>query len=73
MTYRYLFPLILRLHELSIAHLSNFKAGLQSCILDIGQWMVVNKLKLNDPNTDFVVVAASGNNQRSLPVDLQKQ
>ena len=41
-------------------------AKLQNCISDIRQWMVVNKLKLNDSKTEFFV-AASAYNLRSIP------
>ena len=46
--------------------LDNALVKLQNCISDIRQWMVVNKLKLNNSKTEFFV-AASAHNLRSLP------
>ena len=46
--------------------LDNALVKLQNCISDIRQWMIVNKLKLNDKKTEFFV-AASSYNLRNLP------
>ena len=46
--------------------LDNVLTKLQSCISDMKQWMMVNKLKLNDTKTEFFV-AASAHNLRNLP------
>ena len=46
--------------------LVNALSKLQNCITDIKNWMCVNKLKLNDSKTEFVI-AASDYYQRQLP------
>ena len=47
--------------------LENVLTKLQSCISDMKQWIMVNKLKLNDTKMDFFFVAASAHNLRNLP------
>ena len=46
--------------------LENALDKLQRCILDIRQWMTVNKLKLNDAKTEFFI-ATSPHNYKKLP------
>ena len=46
--------------------LENALDKLKRCILDIRQWMTVNKLKLNDAKTDFFCIATSPHNYKKL-------
>ena len=44
----------------------NATSKLQNCIMDIKNWMNVNKLKLNDSKTEFLI-AASPYYEKRLP------
>ena len=37
-------------------------ARIESCINDIKQWMTVNKLKLNNDKTEFLVITSKNHN-----------
>ena len=49
--------------------LDNAITRLQNCILDIKNWMTVNKLKLNDSKTEFFI-AASAYHHKHLPPNI---
>ena len=37
-------------------HATNAVAAMQACITDIRKWMLMDKLMLNDKNTEFIVI-----------------
>ena len=36
----------------------NMKSSLENCIMDIKQWMICHKLKLNDSKTEFIIIGS---------------
>ena len=33
--------------------------SLEACIVDVKHWMLINRLKMNDSKTDFIIVGGS--------------
>ncbi len=42
----------------SISSQENAVACMESCLLDVKQWMVHNKLKMNDSKTEFIIIGS---------------